>query len=170
MISNYRFEDVEMQNSFEEGVTDMIYFPVTDSEDFPTEIRKKTEEIIDHIIHAHKLDISKLRLNARIIVYSDANCDWLNEISVLISDYSAFDDVWIEEEYSIGHEDPLYEPFKAYVMKRLGKYCFSADCPKLDGEMSKTDYCVFCYYYTKFALFIGKNSVCIQFLWIIRNI
>lgn len=126
MISNYRFEDVEMQNSFEEGVTDMIYFPVTDSEDFPTEIRKKTEEIIDHIIHAHKLDISKLRLNARIIVYSDANCDWLNEISVLISDYSgdAFDDTWIEEEYSIGHEDPLYAPLKAYVMKQIEEILF----------------------------------------------
>mgnify|MGYP001155221556 FL=1 len=124
MISNYRFEDIEMQNSFEEGVTDMIYFPVTDSEDFPTEIREKTEEIIDHIIHAHKLDISKLRLNARIIVYSDANCDWLNEISVLISDYSAFDDAWIEEEYSIGHEDPLYAPLKAYVMKQVEEILF----------------------------------------------
>ena len=124
MISNYRFEDIEMQNSFEEGVTDMIYFPVTDSEDFPTEIREKTEEIIDHIIHAHKLDISKLRLNARIIVYSDANCDWLNEISVLISDYSAFDDAWIEEVYSIGHEDPLYAPLKVYVMKRMEEILF----------------------------------------------
>ena len=124
MISNYRFEDIEMQNSFEEGVTDIIYFPVTDSEDFPTEIREKTEEIIDHIIHAHKLDISKLRLNARIIVYSDANCDWLNEISVLISDYSAFDDAWIEEEYSIGHEDPLYAPLKAYVMKQVEEILF----------------------------------------------
>jgi hypothetical protein len=124
MISNYRFEDIEMQNSFEEGVTDIIYFPVTDSEDFPTEIREKTEEIIDHIIHAHKLDISKLRLNARIIVYSDANCDWLNEISVLISDYSAFDDAWIEEEYSIGHEDPLYAPLKAYVMKQIEEILF----------------------------------------------
>jgi len=124
MISNYRFEDIEIQNSFEDGVTDMIYFPVTDSEDFPTEIREKTEEIIDHIIHAHKLDISKLRLNARIIVYSDANCDWLNEISVLISDYSAFDDAWIEEEYSIGHEDPLYAPLKAYVMKQIEEILF----------------------------------------------
>ena len=124
MISNYRFEDIEMQNSFEEGVTDIIYFPVTDSEDFPTEIREKTEEIIDHIIHAHKLDISKLRLNARIIVYSDANCDWLNEISVLISDYSAFDDAWIEEVYSIGHEDPLYAPLKAYVMKQVEEILF----------------------------------------------
>lgn len=128
MISNYGFEDIEIQNSFEDRVTDIIYFPVTDSEDFPTEIRKKTEEIIDHIIHAHKLDISKLRLNARIIVYSDANCDWLNEISVLISDdyYSAdaFDDAWIEEEYSIGHEEPLYAPLKAYVMKQIEEILF----------------------------------------------
>lgn len=126
MISNYRFEDIEMQNSFEEGVTDIIYFPVTDSEDFPIEIREKTEEIIDHIIHTHKLDISKLRLNARIIVYSDVNGNWLNEISVVISDYSgdAFDDAWIEEEYSIGHEDPLYAPLKAYVMKQIEEILF----------------------------------------------
>lgn len=126
MISNYRFEDIEIQNSFEDGVTDMIYFPVTDSEDFPMEIREKTEEIIDYIIHTHKLDISKLRLNARIIVYSDANCDWLNEISVMISDYSAdaLDDAWIEEVYSIGHEDPLYAPLKAYVMKQVEEILF----------------------------------------------
>ena len=126
MISNYRFEDIEIQNSFEDGVTDMIYFPVTDSEDFPMEIREKTEEIIDYIIHTHKLDISKLRLNARIIVYSDINCNWLNEISVVISDYSgdAFDDAWIEEEYSIGHEDPLYAPLKAYVMKQIEEILF----------------------------------------------
>lgn len=124
MINNYRFEDIEMQNSFEEGVTKIIYFPVTDSEDFPMEIREKTEEIIDHIIHTHKLDISKLRLNARIIVYSDVNGNWLNEISVLISDYSTFDDTWIEEEYSIGHENPLYAPLKAYVMKQLEEILF----------------------------------------------
>ena len=126
MINNYRFEDIEIQNSFEDGVTDIIYFPVTDSEDFPMEIREKTEEIIDHIIHTHKLDISKLRLNARIIVYSDVNGNWLNEISVVISDYSAdaFDDTWIEEEYSIGHEDPLYAPLKAYVMKQIEEILF----------------------------------------------
>lgn len=124
MISNYRFEDIEMQNIFEEGVTDMIYFPVTDSEDFPMEIREKTEEIIDRIIHTHKLDISKLRLNARIIIYSDVNCNWLNEISVLISDYSAFDDAWIEEVYSIGHDDPLYVPLKSYVMKQIEEILF----------------------------------------------
>ena len=126
MISNYRFEDIEMQNSFEEGVTDMIYFPVTDSEDFPMEIREKTEEIIDRIIHTHKLDISKSRLNARIIVYSDVNGDWLNEISVVISDYSvdALEDAWTEKEYRIGHDDPLYAPLRAYVMKQIGEILF----------------------------------------------
>lgn len=126
MISNYKFEVVEMENSFEHGVTDMIYFPVTDSEDFPMEIREKTEEIIDRIIHTHKLDISKSRLNARIIVYSDVNCNWLNEISVVISDYSvdALEDAWIEEEYRIGHDDPLYVPLKAYVMKQIGEILF----------------------------------------------
>ncbi len=105
----------------------MIYFPVTDSEDFPMEIREKTEEIIDRIIHTHKLDISKSRLNARIIVYSDADCNWLNEISVLISDYysaGALEDAWIEEVYSIGHDDPLYVSLKAYVMKQIGKILF----------------------------------------------
>lgn len=124
MLSRFKFEDIEIQNSFEEGVTDMIYFPVTDSEDFPTEIREKTEEIIDRIIHTHKLDISKLRLNARIIVYSDVNCNWLNEISVMISDYSTFDDTWIEEGYTIGHEEPLYVPLKAYVMKQIEEILF----------------------------------------------
>ena len=123
MISDYRFENVEIQNCFEQGVTDIIYFPVIDSEDFPQEIRKKTEEIIDHIIHTNKLDISKLRLCARIIAYFDNN-KWLNEISVVISDYSAFDDTWIEEEYSIGQEDSLYEPFKTYIMEQLEKILF----------------------------------------------
>ena len=124
MISNYRFEDIEIQNSLEHGVTDIIYFPVTDSEDFPMEIREKTEEIIDYIIHTHKLDISKLRLNARIIVFSDKSGKWLNEISVVISDYSAFDDTWIEENYSVKHDDSLYAPFKEYIMKRLEEILF----------------------------------------------
>ena len=42
MISDYRFENVEIQNCFEHGVTDIIYFPVIDSEDFPQEIRHLT--------------------------------------------------------------------------------------------------------------------------------
>ena len=124
MISDYKFEDVEIQNSFEHGVSDFVYFPITDSKDFPLEIREKAEEIIDRIIHAHDLDISKLRLNARIIVYFDKSGKWSYEISIVISDYSAFDGTWIEEEYAIGHDDSLYEPFKAYFMKRLEEILF----------------------------------------------
>ena len=131
MISDYKFEDVEIQNSYEHGVSNFIYFPITDSEEFPQEIRKKTEEILDHIIHTNKLDISKLRLNARIIVYSDKSGKWLNEISVVISDYSALDDTWIKEEYSIGHEDSLYEPLKVYIMKQLEKILF---CKYIFGD------------------------------------
>lgn len=124
MLSKYKFEEVESQECFEDGVNDILYFPITDSKDFPLKIREKAEEIIDRIIHTHDLDISKLCLNARIIVFADTNGKWINEISIVISDYSAFDDTWIEEEYSINHDDPLYEPFKAYFMKRLEEILF----------------------------------------------
>lgn len=119
-----KFEKVEEQNCFEDGVTDILYFPVTDSEDFPQEIREKAKEMVNRIVHTHKLDISKLRLNVRVIVYLGKNGKWLSEISVVISDYSAFDDIWIEEEYSIGHENPLYESLKVYFMKRLEEILF----------------------------------------------
>lgn len=125
MIGDYKFGKVERQNCFEDGVNDILYFPIVDSNDFPSGIREKAEKIIERIVHTHGLDISKLRLNARIIVFLDTNGNWLNEISIVISDYSALDDTWIEEEYLIGHEDSLYEPFKAYFMKRLGEILFS---------------------------------------------
>ena len=124
MLSDYKFEEVERQNCFEDGVNNILYFSITDSKDFPLKIREKAEEIIDRIIHTHGLDISKLRLNARIIVFLDTNGKWLNEISIVISDYSAFDDTWIEEEYLINCGDPLYEPFKTYFMKRLAEILF----------------------------------------------
>lgn len=124
MLSKYKFEDVEIQNSFEHEVSDFLYFPIIDSKEFPLEIREKAEEIIDRIIHTHNLDISKLRLNARIIVYFDKSGKWSYEISIVISDYSAFDDTWIEEEYIIDHDDSLYGQFKSYFMKRLEEILF----------------------------------------------
>ena len=125
MLSDYKFEKVERQDCFEDDVNDILYFPVTDSKDFPPEIREKAEEIIGRIIHTYGLDISKLRLNARIIVFLDTNGKWQNEISIVISDYSVFDGTWIEEEYIIGQNDPLYEQFKTYFMKRLEEILFS---------------------------------------------
>lgn len=124
MLSSYKFEKIEEQDCFGHGAINTLYFPVTDSEDFPQEIRKKTEEVIDRIVHTHELDISKLCLCARMVVYFDKDGKWSNEISVVISDCSAFDDTWIEEVYSIGREDSLYVPLKAYVMKRLEEILF----------------------------------------------
>lgn len=125
MLSDYKFEEIERQDCFEDGVNDILYFPVTDSKDFPPEIREKAEEIIGRIIHTYGLDISKLHLNARIIVFLDTNGKWQNGISIVISDYSVFDGIWIEEEYIIGQNDPLYEQFKTYFMKRLEEILFS---------------------------------------------
>jgi hypothetical protein len=125
MLSNYKFEEVERQNCFEDGVNGILYFPITDSEDFPLKIREKAEEIIGRIVHTHDLDVSKLCLNARIVVFSDINGKWLNEISIVISDSSAFDGTWIEEEYIISHEDSLYVPFKTYFMKQIEEIVFS---------------------------------------------
>ena len=62
MISKYKFEEIESYDCFEEEINDILYFPITDSKDFPQEIREKAEEIIDHIVCTHKIDLSKLRL------------------------------------------------------------------------------------------------------------
>ena len=124
MISGYKFKEIEKLNCFEDETNSIFHFPITDSEEFPREIREKTEEIIESIVHAHKLDLSKLRLCARIILYSDRTGNWSNEISIVISDCSTFDGTWIEENYNIGHDDPLYEPFKAYIMKQLEEILF----------------------------------------------
>ena len=119
MLSKYMFGKVERQDCFEDGINDILYFPITDSKDFPLEIREKAEGIIDRIVHTHGLDISKLCLCARMVVYFDKSGKWSYEISIVISDYSAFDGTWIEEEYIIGHDDPLSGQFKSYFMKRL---------------------------------------------------
>lgn len=124
MLNRFKFEKIEEQDCFGHGAINTLYFPVTDSEDFPQGIRQKAEEIIDRIVHTYELDISKLCLCARMVVYSDRDGKWVDEISVVMSDCSAFDDTWIEEDYSIGYDDSLYEPFKAYVMKRLEEILF----------------------------------------------
>ena len=81
MISKYRFGRIEDLNCFDDGVTNIIYFPVTDSPNFPKAIRDKAEAIIDSMVHAYetenscKLDLSKLCLNTRIIAFVGNNGD-----------------------------------------------------------------------------------------------
>ena len=131
MISIYKFGKSDSVDSFEDGVNNILYFPVKDSMDFPRAIKDKAEKMIDSIIHTYelenncKLDLSKLCLNARMVVFMDKNGNWVYEIVVVISGDISHDDIWIEDNYIIGLDDPLYEPFKVYFMEQLEKNLFN---------------------------------------------
>lgn len=131
MINKYQFGRIEDLSCFDDGVTNIVYFPVIGSADFPKAIRNKAEEMIGSIIHVYetdnhcKLDLSKLCLNARIIAFVGNNGNWIYEIAVVISgNMEEFDNIWIERSYSISRNDPLYEQFKAYFMEQLEKELF----------------------------------------------
>lgn len=130
MISTYKFWKIEDMDSFEDGVNDILYFPVKDSVDFPKTINEKAEKMIAGMIHSYEmensctLDLSKLSLNARMVVFMDKDGNWTYEIAVVISGSSLFYDIWIEDSYTIDLDDPLYEPFKGYFMERLEKSLF----------------------------------------------
>lgn len=107
-------------------MNNIFYFPIPDSEDIPQEVREKAEQLIDQVVHTHKLDTSKLHLNVRMVVFSVSNGKWSNEISIVISDGDTCDNgIWVEKEYSIGHEDSLYESFKTYIVKQLEEILFN---------------------------------------------
>lgn len=86
--------------------------------------------MIAGMIHSYEmensctLDLSKLSLNARMVVFMDKDGNWAYEIAVVISGSSLFHDIWIEDSYTIDLDDPLYEPFKGYFMERLEKSLF----------------------------------------------
>lgn len=131
MINTYQFGRVENLDCFEDDITNIVYFPVTDSLDFPKPIRDKAEEMIDSMIHTYetenncRLDLSKLCLNARIIAFVGNNGNWTYEIAVVISgNMEEFDDIWIERSYAISRDDLLYVQFKAYFMEQLEKTLF----------------------------------------------
>lgn len=130
MIEGYKFEQTDERNCFEDGEHNVLYFPVKDSMDFPKEIRDKTEEVIDSMVYAYELennctlDLSKLRLDARLETFAEHSGNWSYEILVVISGSTAFDDIWIEREYAIGRNDPLYKPFKAYFMEQIEQNIF----------------------------------------------
>ena len=131
MINTYQFGRVEDLNCFEDGATNILYFPVADSPDFPKVIRDKAEEMIDSMVHTYetenncKLDLSKLCLNARIIAFVGNNGNWSYEIAVVISgNIEELYDVWSERSYAISRDDLLYAQFKAYFMEQLEKKLF----------------------------------------------
>lgn len=121
----YHFSKVETVNSFDDGFTDILYFPITESTVFT--IRNKAEELINEIIYNYKkntgfnIDTSKFYLDARMISFKNTNGLIENEISVIISDE---EDLFFEKEYKVIPSDELYIPFKTYFMEQLEKICF----------------------------------------------
>ena len=126
----HKFGEIEERDCFEDGINDILYFPIKDSEYFPQTIMDKAEKMVNSVIGTYetenscKLDLSKLRLNARLIVYLDKGGNWSSEISVLISDSEISGNIWREECYKVMFEDPLYESFKAYFMEQLENSLF----------------------------------------------
>lgn len=131
MIEKYGFMEQYAKNSFQDNCnTGIIYFPVDDSESFPCVIRDKAEELIDDLIFTYEnengnpLDLSKLRLNARIEVYLSCQNIPVSNISVIIANDYGDDELWMNKDAEIKHGDILYKPFKEYFMKQLEKSLF----------------------------------------------
>lgn len=131
MLSKYYFREQYTENSFrDDSSSGMIYFPITDAEDFPSAIRNKAEEMIDDLISAYEkenkcvLDLLTLRLNARIEVYFNQKNIPVSNISVIISNDYGDDELWINKDVEIKHGDILYEPFKKYFLQQLESILF----------------------------------------------
>lgn len=131
MIDMRKFGEVDSSSCFEDGEIDILYIPITDLANFPLVLREKAAELVNAIIDdyevqkGHSMDISKYRLNARLICFKDKNGIWRNEISVVISGGTEPEDLWIEKSYTVESEDKLYSVFKAYFMEQLENSLFA---------------------------------------------
>ncbi len=130
MLSEYGFKELSTANSFEDRCSsDIIYFPIDDSESFPMGIREKAEELINELIgtgrNGSELDLSESCLEARVEVYFSKDNIPVSNISVLIAvgNDAGF---WLDKEYEVGKDDSLYEPFKKHILRQLEKCLFMA--------------------------------------------
>lgn len=129
MLSSFAFHKIEDRDCFD-GVADAMYFPISDSLDFPKSIRNKAEQIIHRMLYVYErehschLDLSELDLEANIGVSWDKDGKQTNEIEVLISGCMGNDEVWLVECQRILKDDVLYKPFKRYFMKQVEKRLF----------------------------------------------
>ena len=125
MLSEYGFGKIENQNCFEDGVTDILYFPIIDSDGCPCEIIAKAAELIEEILDNYKaveeyrLNTSELCLNARLVCFMENYEICRNEIVVVVSG-----DIWMEKTYVVNSDSILYESFKRYFMEQMERKLF----------------------------------------------
>lgn len=129
MLSKYGFKKQYLKNSFQDcSSSNVIYFPINDSRDFPNGVRNRAEELIDILINSYEkdkecnLDLSELCLEARINVYFDRDVMPRSDITIFIYDEDGY--IELDESIQITRQDILYEPIKKYFLYQIGKALF----------------------------------------------
>lgn len=127
MLSRYGFQGLDAESCFQEPECGNLYFPVLDSAETPEGIIKKTEGMVNEMLHmyrishGHEMHLSGLYLNAVVKVNP---AEKKMGIHVKISDYDSLEDHVAEKKYSIWRGNPLYGQFKSYFMRQLEKELF----------------------------------------------
>lgn len=130
MLSSFMFHKIENRDCFEGGSEGNLYFPIVDTLDFPKSVRNKAEQMIHRMVYDYErkkdchLDLSELDLEARIMVSIDNDGNKMDEIEILVTGITDYDEVWLVECQKIHRDDALYKPFKRYFMKQLEKRLF----------------------------------------------
>ena len=102
MLSKYGFKKQYLKNSFQDcSSSNVIYFPINDSRDFPNGVRNRAEE-----------------LN----VYFDRDVMPRSDITIFIYDEDGY--IELDESIQITRQDILYEPIKKYFLYQIGKALF----------------------------------------------
>lgn len=127
MLGKYGFKGLDGESCFCHGGFGSIYFPVLDSGETPEGIMRKTEQMVDELLHAYpvihgcSMKVSGLYLNAVVQLNPE---DRSMGISVKVSDYDLVEDHMAEKNYGIWRGNSLYGEFKSYFMKQLEKELF----------------------------------------------
>lgn len=118
-------------NCFTDKYADMLYFPVENKLDFPQVIKNRVNSMLQIMINKYEkdncitLDIDNLILNARLECYIVPEGKIQHSISITIMSNKNYNtEVLIEDEYIVLKDDPMYNEFKMYFMKRLEQELF----------------------------------------------
>lgn len=118
-------------NCFTDKYADMLYFPVENKSDFPQVIKNRVNSMLQIMINKYEkdncitLDIDNLILNARLECYIVPEGKIQHSISITIMSNKNYNtEVLIEDEYIVLKDDPMYNEFKMYFMKRLEQELF----------------------------------------------
>lgn len=119
-------------NCFTDKYADMLYFPVENKSNFPEVIKNRVNLMLQKMINKYEkdnyctLDIDNLILNARLECYIVPEGKIQHSINITIMSNKNYNTgVFIEDEYIVLKDDPMYNCFRLYFMKMLEYELFS---------------------------------------------